>query len=132
MTYTNKRAWLYSRIDAPEDTNGVLKNQEKELCDYAVQMGMTVAGTSSDLGSGLDFGRPGLKQITAAAKDGRFDILLVKSLSRLGRDTDQTGELIRTLHEQNVGVLSPLEGEITLDSPLFYGRGVRMEQGGLT
>ena len=132
MTYTNKRAWLYSRIDAPEDTNGVLKNQEKELCDYAVQMGMTVAGTSSDLGSGLDYERPGLKQITAAAKDGRFDILLVKSLSRLGRDMEQTGELIKTLHEQGVGVCSPLEGAITLDSSLFDPYGIKMKQGGLT
>ena len=30
-----KRAWLYCRIDAPEDEHGHLKEQKKELMDYA-------------------------------------------------------------------------------------------------
>ena len=131
MDYTNKRAWLYSRIDAPEDTHDALKGQEKALFDYAEQMGMTVAGTSSDLGSGCDFGRPGLAQVTTAARDGRFDVLLVKSLSRLGRDAELTGEFIRQLGELGVGVCSPLEGEIRLDSPLFDSHGAGMKQGGM-
>lgn len=38
-------AWLYCRIDAPEDVYGVLKKQKKELYDYADQKGFTVAGT---------------------------------------------------------------------------------------
>ena len=131
MEYANKRAWLYSRIDAPDDAHDHLKNQEKTLFDYAEQMGMTVAGTSSDLGSGNDFERPGLGQVTAAARDGRFDVLLVKSLSRLGRDAEPTGNLIRQLGELGVGVCSPLEGEITLDSPLFTSHGAGMKQGGI-
>ena len=126
MNYTNKRAWLYSRIDAPEDAHGILK----ELFEYAGQMGMTVAGTSSDLGNGHGFERPGLAQLTAAAREGRFDVLLVISLSRLGRDAEATENLIRQLHELGVGVCSPLEGEIRLDSPLFDSYGLK--QGGLT
>lgn len=115
MNYTDKRAWLYTRIDAPEDTHGALKGQEKELYDYAGQMGLSVAGTSSDLGSGLNFDRPGLIRLTAAAREGSYDILLVRSLSRLGRDTAQTFELLRQLDGLGVHVLSPLEGEIRLD-----------------
>ena len=38
-----KRAWVYCRIDAPEDTHGALKNQRKLLMDYAEQMGFVVA-----------------------------------------------------------------------------------------
>ena len=131
MDYTNKRAWLYSRIDAPDDAHGHLKNQEKALFDYAEQMGMTVAGTSSDLGSGRDFDRPGLAQLTAAAREGRYDVLLVKSLGRLGRDFDATGDLIERLNEQGVKVCSPLEGEISLDWPQFAERNAGMKQGGL-
>lgn len=116
MTNTKKRAWIYTRIDAPEDTHGALKLQEKGLYDYAGQMGFAVAGISSDLGSGMDFERPGLARLTSAARDGAFDILLVKSLSRLGRDTEKTLELVGRLGDMGVNVCSPLEGEIRLDA----------------
>lgn len=131
MTYTDKRAWLYTRIDTPADNHGILKEQEKALYDYAGQMMMSIAGSSSDLGGGHDFERPGLMQATAAAREGRFDILLVKSLGRLGRDVEQTCELIRQFNELGAKVCSPLEGEISLESPLFTAHGARMEQGGL-
>lgn len=127
MDHTGKRAWLYTRIDAPEDTHGVLKEQEKGLFDYAGQMGLTIAGTSSDLGSGHDFERPGLKRLTGAAKDGAFDILLVRSLGRLGRDTERTLGLIRELDGLGVRVLSPLEGEIRLDEEPWNELGLTLE-----
>lgn len=119
MTNTEKHAWLYMRIDTPEDTHGVLKNQEKELLRYAEQMGFSIAGTSSDLGSGTDFERPGLARLTDAAKEGSFNVLLVKSLSRLGRDAAKTAELLRQLNGLGIAVFSPLEGEINLDAALW-------------
>lgn len=127
MTNTKKRAWIYTRIDAPEDTHGALKLQEKGLYDYAGHMGFAVAGISSDLGGGLDFDRPGLARLTAAAREGAFDILLVKSLSRLGRDTEITLELVRQLNETGVSVCSPLEGEIRLDAAPWNMSGMGME-----
>ena len=33
-----KRAWIYCAIDAPEDRNGALKSQFKQLIDYGEQM----------------------------------------------------------------------------------------------
>lgn len=119
MTNTKKRAWIYTRIDAPEDTHGALKLQEKGLYDYAGQMGFAVAGISSDLGSGMDFDRPGLMRLTAAAREGAFDTLLVKSLSRLGRGMEKTLELVKQLNDAGVSVCSPLEGEIRLDAALW-------------
>lgn len=110
---TQKRAWLYTRIDAPEDTYGGLKGQEKELMDYAEQLGFAVVGGSSDLGSGMNLNSAGLAGVTAAAKEGAFDVLLVKSLPLLGRDSAQVMSLLYALEQQDIAVYSPLEGKIS-------------------
>ena len=83
--------------------------------DYAEQMGFEIVGESEDLGSGLDFERVGLSEIMKAAGEGRMDMLLVKKLDRLGRDTAKTLEFIRGLEQLGVGLFSPLEGEIQLE-----------------
>jgi len=116
MDYTGKRAWIYAFIDAPEDNHGALKGQEKELYDYAEQMELLLSGTSTDLGSGHDDNKPGLEQAIAAARDGRFDVLLIKSADRLHSGAAQAIEKFRQLFEMGVTVYSPIEGEITLDS----------------
>jgi len=108
------RAWTYGRIDAPEDTHGRLKGQKKELVDYAEQMGFEVVGSSEDIGSGLDFERTGLKEVMKAAADGEFDVLLIKKLDRLGRDTVKTLELLRVFDQLGIRIYSPLEGEIRI------------------
>jgi len=109
-----KKAWVYCRIDAPEDAHGALKGQKKELMDYAEQMGFEVVGCSEDLGSGIEFDRAGLAEVTKAAGEGKMDVLLVKKLDRLGRDIVKTLEFIRGLEQLGVGLYSPLEGEIQL------------------
>ena len=108
------RAWTYGRIDAPEDIHGRLKGQKKDLVDYAEQMGFEVVGSSEDIGSGLDFERSGLKEIMKAAADGEFDVLLIKKLDRLGRDTVKTLELLRGFDQLGIRLYSPLEGEIRI------------------
>lgn len=127
MTNTEKRAWIYTRIDAPEDEHGALKMQEKGLIEYAGQMGFSVAGISSDLCGGTGFTRPGLVRMTAAAQRGEFDILLVKSLGRLGRDIPQTLTYIEQLGALGVSVFSPLEGEIRPDTGLWRNLRQSME-----
>ncbi|MGX8699866.1 MULTISPECIES: recombinase family protein [unclassified Caproiciproducens] len=109
-----KRAWLYCRIDAPEDAHGMLKGQKKELYDYADQLGFTIVGCSEDLGSGLKYNRPGLIAVERAAEQDRMDVLLVKQLSRLGRDSAQTLDFLRKLEQSGIKLYSPLEGEIRL------------------
>lgn len=110
-----KRAWIYCRIDAPEDTHGALKGQKKELMDYAEQMGFEVVGSSEDIGSGLDFELTGLKEVMKAAADGEFDVLLIKKLDRLGRDAAKTPELLSGFDQLGIPLYSPLEGEIQLE-----------------
>ena len=110
---TQNRAWIYTRIDAPEDAHGMLKTQEKELMDYAENLGLTIVGGSSDLDSGMEMNRPGLAGMVKAAEQGQFDILLVKNLSRIGRDTALVIAAIRELERHGVETLSPLEGKIS-------------------
>lgn len=109
-----KRAWLYCRIDAPEDEHGRLKGQQKELEDYAEQMGFEVVGVSQDTGSSLNFARNGLAEVIEAAAEGKMDVLLIVNLSCLGRDTVKTMDFIRGLDRLGIGLYSPLEGEIKL------------------
>lgn len=118
---SHQRAWIYCRIDAPEDTHGALKGQKKELMNYAEQMGFVVVGESEDIGCGLDSDRTGLAEVMMAAGDGRMDVLLVKKVDRLGRDTAKLLELLRGLDQLGLELYSPLEGQIQLDyqSPSF-------------
>ncbi|MGE5632175.1 MAG: recombinase family protein [Caulobacteraceae bacterium] len=110
-----QRAWTYSRIDAPDDAHGHLKSQKKELYDYAEQLGFVVVGSSEDLSSGLDFKRAGIMEVMKAAADGKFDVLLVKRLVCLGRDTTKTLEFLRGLDQLGIKLYSPLEGQIQLE-----------------
>lgn len=116
-----KRAWIYCRIDAPEDTHGALKGQKKELSDYAEQMDFVIVGESEDIGSGLDYNRTGVLEVMKAASDGKMDVLLVKKVDRLGRDTEKMLEFFRGLDQLAIRLYSPLEGEIQLNyqSPLL-------------
>lgn len=109
-----KSAWIYCRIDAPEDTHGALKGQYERLETYATQMGFAIVGFSQDLGSGLHFDRPGLQAVLESAKAGSFHILLVDSVSRIGRDTTKVISFIQTISDCGISIYSPMEGEIKL------------------
>jgi DNA invertase Pin-like site-specific DNA recombinase len=112
---TQKRAWIYTRIDAPEDAHGMLKKQEKELIEYAEQLGLSVVGGSSDIGSGMNMNRPGLAEVTAAAGQGKIDVLLIKNLSRIGRNSAVVTAFLSELALLDVEALSPLEGKIDIE-----------------
>jgi DNA invertase Pin-like site-specific DNA recombinase len=117
---TQKRAWLYSRIDAPEDTHGALKAQERELSDYAEQAELMVVGCSSDLGSEPLFERPGIQKVTTTAERGEFDVLLVRNITRLSLVASEAAEYLQILRKYGVQAVSPLQGNITED---FLGEG---------
>lgn len=120
-----KRAWTYCRINAPEDPEGRLEMQKKELMDYAEKMGFKVVGGSEDLGSGLDFNRKGLRKAIEAAAGYEIDVLLTKDGSRLGRDTVKTMECLYGLDQLGIKIYTPLEGEINFDAieDIFPGLG---------
>lgn len=109
-----KYAWIYCRIDAPEDIHGALKGQYERLETYATQMGFAVVGSSQDLGSSLKFDRPGLQAVLESAKAGSFQILLVDSVNRIGRDMEKVVNFIQTISDCGISIYSPMEGEIKL------------------
>ena len=59
-----QKAWVYTRIDAPEDRYGSLKRQDQKLTEYASRMGWEVVGHSQDIGSCRDMNRLGLQALT--------------------------------------------------------------------
>lgn len=105
------RAWVYCRIDAPEDTHGALKGQRQQLIDYADKMGFAVVGSSEDLANGLSFDRPGLKRFAEAAESGNVDVLLVHNVSRIGSDTCQTMAYLERIAQVGVTSLFPARGK---------------------
>ena len=110
MKEQKKKAWLYCRIDAPEDTHGRMKAQKRELLNYAEQMGFEVISGSEDTGGGLSIERPGLTECLRAAELGKMDVLLAQSLSRLSRDTVDALAFLRELSRAGAVFCSPLEG----------------------
>ena len=108
-----KRAWLYCRIDAPEDEHGRLKGQLKELTDYAEQMEFEISGVSQDVSCGERFDRNGLTEVTEAVATGKMDVLMIVNVSRICRDADKTMDYIRLLNSNGIRIYSPLKGEIT-------------------
>lgn len=107
-----KRAWTYSRIGAPEDMHGSLKGQQKQLTNYAAQIGFEVVGESQDTSSGLNFDRSGLTDVMKAAVEGNMDVLLIMDFSRLGRDAVKTMDFACGLEQLGIDIYSPLEGQI--------------------
>ena len=106
------RAWLYYRLSRDEDEEmNSLQNQRQILIDYAEQNGYEVVGESFDDNvSGMTFNRKGLGELEAALDEDKFDTVLVKDLSRLGRHRTQTALFIDHLRENNVKVISVTEG----------------------
>ena len=110
-----KRAWIYCRVAHNEpDSAEVLERQRHRLESYAKEHGFEIVGVSSDIGSGLTMDRPGLLDFHAAAEDGDTDILLIHSLTRLGRDTDKVTKYWHLLRNLGVSVHAADCGEIDL------------------
>ena len=86
---------LYERLSRDDertgDSNSVI-NQKIQLEEYAARQGFTNCVHYTDDGwSGGNFDRPAWKQLIADIEAGKVEHLLVKDLSRVGRDYLQTG-----------------------------------------
>ena len=69
-----------------------------------------------DIGSGTrKSGRRGYIEMACDAKRRRFDMILVKSLSRFGRNTVEALSTIRSLKKMNIALLSEVEQINTLE-----------------
>ena len=91
----NKITALYERLSRDDDQVGdsnSIVNQKKYLEGYAAQRGYTNIQHYTDDGwSGGNFDRPAWKQLVADIEAGKVAHVLVKDMSRIGRDYLQTG-----------------------------------------
>ena len=96
MHETNEKITaLYCRLsheDSMQGESNSIQNQRKILADYAKSKGFRNTKFYIDDGfSGTNFNRPGFEGMMADMEDGKIGIIIVKDLSRLGRNYIETG-----------------------------------------
>ena len=92
------RTGLYLRLSRDDEKAGEsmsIENQRMILRKFTAENGGTIVDEYIDDGwSGTDFERPGVKRLLEDAKDGKIDTIVVKDLSRFGRNYIQVGQYI--------------------------------------
>lgn len=89
-----------------------ISNQRKIIEAYAEHNGLIIVGEYVDDGyTGTNFDRPAFKKMLKDAEVGKFDCIITKDLSRLGRNSIDTGAYIRRVFpELNLTYISINEG----------------------
>ena len=92
----NKKAGLYYRLSQEDDRAGEslsIENQKKILEKYAHENGFEIVDEYIDDGwGGTNFNRPGVQRLLEDAKNGRINVIIVKDLSRFGRNYIEVGQ----------------------------------------
>ena len=113
----NYNAGIYIRLSQEDkdkkyesDSESVI-NQRELLTNYVENNNFNLVGEYVDDGySGTDFERPGFKKLIEDIKNRKINCVIVKDLSRLGRDHIMTGYYIETFFpENNIRFISILE-----------------------
>jgi DNA invertase Pin-like site-specific DNA recombinase len=98
-----KRAAFYVRVSSVD------QHPETQLCDLrplAAARGYEIVGEYSDTISGSKAKRPGLDQLMADARRGRFDVVLVWAFDRVARSVKHFLEILDDLNRLNVEFVS--------------------------
>ena len=95
---TENKVGIYLRLsqeDLREGDSVSIDNQRMILTKYVKEKGWTLVDTYADDGwTGTDFNRPEVQRLLDDAKSGRINIIVVKGLSRFGRNYIQVGQYI--------------------------------------
>ena len=87
---------IYCRLSNDDERDGEsvsIENQKLLLQRYVRERGWNEIDTYIDDGySGTNFQRPGVQRLIADAKAGRINVILVKDLSRFGRNYIEFGQ----------------------------------------
>ena len=101
------RVAAYCRVSTGhEEQQSSLKNQIEFYTEYIQRNPYwRFVAVYYDTASGLQTNhRPGYQQLLKDCKRKKIDLILVKSLSRFGRDTVETIKQIRRLKHMDIGV----------------------------
>lgn len=102
-----------SREDGDKEESDSVGNQRKLLTEYVSKMeNLILYDTYVDDGyTGTSFDRPGFKRMIADIEEGRVNCVIVKDLSRFGRDYIDTGRYLeRVFPELGVRFISVSDG----------------------
>lgn len=105
------RTACYLRYSSDMQRETSIEDQLRNIEDYCARMNLPKPIVFKDeaiTGSRND--RPGYLTMLAAAKEGKFDILLVDDLYRLSRDQIETATTIRLLKYLDIRVLGVTDG----------------------
>ena len=84
-----------SREDDRKDESSSIASQKMIIDSFAKFNNLTIIEHYCDDGfTGSNFNRPGFEQLKEAIEDGRINCVIVKDLSRLGRELYETGAYI--------------------------------------
>jgi len=97
------RVFLYCRVAHNDGFS--LEAQAAWLRRLAEQAGYTIIGASCEYGNGLTLERPALQEVTEAVLSGRVDMVLIQSMTRIGREWSMTQKYIDLLTAHNVKLL---------------------------
>jgi DNA invertase Pin-like site-specific DNA recombinase/endogenous inhibitor of DNA gyrase (YacG/DUF329 family) len=104
MPKTPRITALYERLSRDDDLAGEsnsITNQKKYLEDYAQKNGFKNIRHFTDDGfSGVNFNRPGFQSLIKEVEAGNVETLIVKDMSRLGRNYLQVGFYTEVLFPQ--------------------------------
>lgn len=87
-----------SRDDRDEGESNSISNQRELIKDYASKLNIEIISEYVDDGfSGSNFDRPEFKKMMKALEKGEFNTIIVKDLSRFGRDYIETGKYLQKI-----------------------------------
>ena len=108
LTNMNYNAGIYIRLSQEdkdkkyESDSESVTNQKEILRDYCLKNGFNLIDEYVDDGySGTNFDRPGFIRMMEDIKNKKINLVVVKDLSRLGRDHVMTGYYIETYFPEN-------------------------------
>lgn len=106
---------LYLRLSKDDEGAGEsasIANQRKILQEYARANGLHIAGEYTDDGyTGTNYDRPAFQRLLADIEGGRINCVLTKDLSRLGRNSARTLDLLdEYFPSRGVRYISVLDG----------------------
>lgn len=94
----NRKVGNYYRLSKDDEKAGEslsIENQRLILQKYVAEQGWELVDEYVDDGySGTNFDRPEVQRLLEDAKNGRIDIIIVKDLSRFGRNYIQVGQYV--------------------------------------
>jgi site-specific DNA recombinase len=100
------RCAVYARVSTELDSQRTsIENQIDIFRNYAVQHNWEIVEIYTDKKSGTKGNRPGLKALIEDGKDGKFDVILAKELSRLARNGKLSYELRDICQFNNIHIV---------------------------